>query len=214
MVSRLCLVRHGETDWNVERRLQGHRDIPLNAQGFAQARQTARVLAQAHFDACYSSDLQRAWQTTTCILEGMQHPPPHIETGTWLRERHYGLFQGLTPNEAADQHPSLWARMKAREPDFAPPGDPESLRVFTKRIECGLDQIRITHAGQAVLAVTHGGVLDAVYRLAMRKPLEAPRDFPIPNAALNWLSWNSTEGWIIETWAQEPTQGAKDELCT
>ncbi len=205
---RLCVVRHGETGWNAERRLQGHTDIPLNDTGLAQARATAQLLADHRFDAAYTSDLKRAADTARAICTSGPSPTPRAE----LRERHYGVFQGLTYAEAAQQHPETYRHFEARTPDVPFPGNGESLAAFAERIRNAFEQIADNHPGQTILVVAHGGVLDILYRLASGRSLQAPRDFKIPNAALNWLR-RSPAGWTIEAWGQEAHLGsARDEL--
>ena len=204
---RFCLVRHGETSWNAERRLQGHEDIPLNATGQAQARATARLLADTHFDAAYTSDLARAADTARAICSGHLVPTPRAD----LRERHYGCFQGLTYTEAQAAHPQAYAHFEARTPNRPIPGG-ESLVDFAARIHAAFEAIATEHPNQTVLVVAHGGVLDIVNRLARALPLDAVRDFRIPNAALNWLRRDDA-GWTIDAWAQEAHLGqARDEL--
>ena len=202
-----CLVRHGETPWNVERRLQGHLDIPLNEKGHAQAYATASLLADKRFDAIYSSDLERARQTAMSIGKG--RPPSTLAE---LRERHYGSFQGLTYEEAKRKLPVAYAAFDSRNPDFEFPGGGESLLAFRDRIERAMRQLVKRHGGQQILLVTHGGVLDIVHRLVTGKPLDAPRDFKIPNAALNWVR-HGPEGWTMIAWAETAHLSASaDEL--
>lgn len=208
---RICLVRHGETAWNTEHRLQGHIDIPLNETGLSQAEATARTLARAglRFSALYSSDLQRASQTAAAIAR--VHALPTSQDAR-LRERHYGHFQGLTHDEAEARHPDCFRRFKARDPHFALPERGESLTDLAARIHAALEEIAQRHKGEAVLVVTHGGVLDIVHRLATGQPLETARDFPIPNAALNWIE-HSAGSWRLIAWADEShLHGALDEL--
>jgi len=205
---RVCVVRHGEAAWNAERRLQGHEDIPLNATGEAQAKATARLLAAHDFDAAYSSDLKRAADTAGAICR--ERAPATLRAD--LRERHYGIFQGLTYDEAREQHPEVYAHFEARTPEAHMPGGGESLAQFSDRIRRAFNDIADAHAGQSILVVAHGGVLDILNRLARGRALDEPRDFKIPNAALNWLQ-RGTDGWSIEAWAQEAhLEGAKDEL--
>ena len=209
MATRICLVRHGETAWNTERRLQGHTDIPLNATGLAQARATATNLAAERFDAAYSSDLDRARQTAEAIAARCGI---HLAFDAALRERHYGAFQSLTYDEARARFPAHYHRFETRDPEFTFPDGGESLREFAERVRSTLEGIARRHHGGTVLVVTHGGVLDIVHRLATGKRLDAPRDFPIPNAALNWIAWND-EAWSLISWAQQRhLQMALDEL--
>ncbi|CAI06669.1 Phosphoglycerate mutase 2 [Aromatoleum aromaticum EbN1] len=207
--TRLCLVRHGETAWNAERRLQGHLDVPLNEIGHIQAEATAASLAGHRFTALYCSDLRRAQQTAaaagrTLGFEATLEPE--------LRERHYGVFQGLTYDEARERFPQDYARFHARDPDFAFCGDGESLRAFAARVHRALERIVVRHAGRQALVVTHGGVLDIAHRLAAGKALDAPRDFTIPNAALNWIEFDGRR-WHLLAWAdQAHLAAARDEL--
>ncbi|MBX9297463.1 histidine phosphatase family protein [Chromobacterium piscinae] len=208
-VTRFCLVRHGETDWNREYRLQGHTDIPLNHAGLEQASQLAQAFRPDHaFQALYVSDLIRTRQTSAPLQTRLQlnaHYTPQ------LRERHMGALQGLTYAEAAEQIPDLYRLHQARDPDFDLEGG-ESLRRFRARILDGLASIAALHPGENVLIVTHGGVLDIIYRAATSKPLEEKRDFPIPNAALNWLDYQDG-GWTLRRWADEShLSSALDEI--
>lgn len=199
MTTRICLVRHGETAWNAERRLQGHTDIPLNDTGAAQAQATAASLVDQRFDAAYASDLLRARQTADAIAMRCALQPT---VDARLRERHYGAFQALTYDEARARFPEDYHHFENRSPEFVLPGGGESLREFAARIHEALHDIAARHLGGMVLVVTHGGVLDVVHRLATGKPLEAPRDFTIPNAALNWIAWNGTD-WELIAWAEQ-----------
>ena len=207
----ICLVRHGETAWNAERRLQGHIDIPLNQTGLAQAENTARrlQLQGKRFAALYCSDLARARQTAAAV---MRMQPMAVAFDARLRERHYGLFQGLTYAEAERQHPELYRLFKQRELERAFPEDGESLSDFSRRVHDALHEIARQHLGERVLVVTHGGVLDVIYRLVTGAPLDTPRKIAIPNAALNWIE-HSAGQWKLLAWADEiHLQGALDEL--
>ena len=209
-LTRICLVRHGETPWNTERRLQGHLDVPLNPVGQAQARATGEALRKVAFDACYSSDLRRAQHTAQAITT---HHGKALRISTELRERHYGIFQGLTHSEAESSHPNEYARFITREPAFALPDGGESLLDLSARIARFLNALLDIHCGQTVLVVTHGGVLDIAHRLANELPLEPPRSIGIPNAGINWLHHGGT--WQIERWGDTRHLDARslDELA-
>lgn len=200
--TRLCLVRHGETAWNAERRIQGQLDVPLSAAGHAQARAAANALAQESnpdsFCAIYSSDLARALHTAEAAAHLLGLP---IRRLAGLRERHYGVLQTLTYAEFERRHPQAHARFLAREEAFALPGGGESLFQFAARVNQCIDAIVAAHTGRQVLIVTHGGVLDVLHRRASGKPLSFPRDFDIPNAGLNWLEVDR-DRWSILTWAE------------
>jgi probable phosphoglycerate mutase len=209
MSTRICFVRHGETAWNAERRIQGQLDIPLNANGVAQARALAGVLRDEAFAAIYASDLARALHTAQALAHRLHLP---VARRTGLRERHFGLFQGLTAADCRARHPAEHARLQAREPDYVPAGG-ESLLAFAGRTLACLDVIVAAHPGAQVLVATHGGVLDLVHRRATGRPLDAPRDFDLPNCALNWIEIGPG-GWSILAWADRGhLAAALDELA-
>ncbi|MBW7859578.1 MAG: phosphoglycerate mutase family protein [Rhodocyclaceae bacterium] len=209
MACTLCLIRHGETSWNVERRLQGHLDVPLNEAGRRQACLSAAALAGQSFSALYCSDLGRAHETARWIAEALGLDPVPLES---LRERHYGAFQGLTYDEARTRFPEDYARFAAREITTALPGGGESLAAFATRIRRALEALTQRHHGERILVVTHGGVLDIAHRMARPMHLDAPRDFEIPNAALNWIR-GSGSGWQLLGWADRThLAAALDEL--
>jgi probable phosphoglycerate mutase len=194
--TRICMVRHGETDWNVEKRIQGHIDISLNAAGQAQADAAAAGLAGHEFHAAYSSDLDRAWQTAQAIgrRRGLE-----VRRAPGLRERHYGVLQGLTTAEVAVRYPKAYAHYLARTPDHAFRTG-ETLVDFAARIVAAIEALAAAHPGETLLLVSHGGVLDICYRRATGRDLAAPRDFAIPNAALNWFEVGP-DGWQLLAWA-------------
>ena len=196
--TRLCLVRHGETDWNVERRLQGHTDIDLNKQGIAQAEQMAKALKAINlkFDALYTSDLLRAANTARAIEEmfGVNSIPDEA-----LRERHLGVLQGLTTTDAPLLKPELWEIHLRRDLNHSLEGG-ESIQQFSQRIHGALEKIRLKHCGKTILLVSHGGTLDMMYRLASNQALESARVINVPNASLNWISHDGSS-WSIDRWA-------------
>lgn len=203
---RCCIVRHGETPWNAERRLQGHQDIPLNELGLAQAEAAARYLARCHrqapFSAIVSSDLQRAMQTASAIGQALTLP---VGQAPNLRERHYGDFEGKTPEEARQFDEVAYDSLVARDDLMAAPGRAEPLNGMVTRIEACLWTLAAQYTDQSVILVTHGGVLDILYRRAMGRALTGPRDAPIPNAGLNWLDLRLTDDqlcWTMVAWGE------------
>jgi probable phosphoglycerate mutase len=197
--TRLIAVRHGETAWNVEARLQGQLDIPLNERGLEQARRTAHWLAEDHPDVVVSSDLARA-QATAQAIASFNRVPLELDAG--LRERSFGGFQGMTHTEVAERWPDLSARWKSRDPEYRPGVDGESLTAFYARCIEATVRIAERHPGKTVVLVAHGGVMDCLYRAATRVPLNAPRIWQLDNAAINRLlhtnsgltlvGWNDT----------------------
>jgi len=207
-MTRLCLIRHGESDWNAQRRVQGQIDIPLNARGRSQAAAVARGLAAERFTALYSSDLQRALQTAEPMANARGLP---IRPDAALRERHFGVLQALTAEEANERYPQASLRHAARDPEFDYEYG-ESLAIFERRIrECLVELFR-RHAGETILVVTHGGVLDIAYRQATGRPLTSRRDFGLPNGGVNWLE-GDIDGWHVILWADvRHLDAALDEL--
>lgn len=196
--TRLCLVRHGETDWNAQKRIQGQIDIPLNPAGRAQAQATAAGVAGRRFDAVYSSDLGRALETARPIAVALGLP---LKPATGLRERHYGRMQGLTGTEARERFPDLHAAYAARDPHHDLGGG-ETLAEFAGRVAASLQALVAAHPGGSLLAVSHGGVLDVAYRLATGRELTVPRDFSMPNAGLNWIEYRE-QAWHLVSWGQQ-----------
>jgi len=195
-VTRLCLVRHGETGWNAEGRVQGQLDIALSATGLQQAKAVASVLKGEAFDAIYSSDLVRARQTAqpSADMLGKQ-----VALDQRLRERHYGVFQSITYAEAKVRFPEDYARFKAKDLDFDFEIG-ESLRAFDERVLVFFREMLESREGQNLLVFTHGGVLEIVYRHATGRGLTTPRDFEIPNAALNRVAYDGAK-WRVDRWA-------------
>jgi probable phosphoglycerate mutase len=188
--TEILLIRHGETDWNLERRLQGHLDIPLNPAGRRQALALARSLDSLALDAIFCSDLQRAQQTAAPLAEA-RGMALRLETG--LRERCYGALEGLRYPEAAERFPDAYAALMARDIDVRYPAGQyvaETMREFYARVAAVLPALLAAGDLRQIAIVTHGGVLDCIYRLAHQLPLEQARSCDIFNASINRLSWN------------------------
>jgi 2,3-bisphosphoglycerate-dependent phosphoglycerate mutase len=184
-LTSLVLIRHGETAWNAERRLQGHLDIALNAQGERQAEALAAALAGQRFDAIVASDLQRAHQTAQAIANRQQLP---VLVDPALRERCYGAFEGLLYADIAQRFPSDFAAWQARHVDAEmPPGArrAETFRQFYQRATSAILDWAGRYPGQSLALVAHGGVLECAYRAALGLALETPRTFPVMNASIN-----------------------------
>ena len=198
-ITRLCLIRHGETAWNAEKRLQGHTDIPLNTRGESQARQMAQALKDSGltFDVLYTSDLKRAVDTSAAIVQ-LFGVIAQVDSN--LRERHFGALQGLSINEAPLLRPDIWQAHITRDLDHELEGG-ESIRQFALRVQRALDQIKEQHPGKTVLMVSHGGTLDMMYRIASNQALSTERVASVPNASLNWLTHRLNSDWVVEQWA-------------
>jgi probable phosphoglycerate mutase len=193
--TRFIVVRHGETAWNAQGRIQGHLDSPLNEEGMAQALLLAERLAAEPFDHFYSSDLGRALQTAQPLADRTGKQP--IAEGQ-LRERGLGVFQGLTAAQCQRAYPEDYRRFHGRDPDHAMPGG-ESIRELNRRVAALFEELANRHSGGCVVAVTHGGVLDALYRHVTRIALDRQRDFPVFNASVNRIR-REDGGWVLESW--------------
>jgi probable phosphoglycerate mutase len=187
MNTKILLIRHGETAWNAERRLQGHADIALNDEGQRQADALGLALAGEPLTAIVASDLLRARQTALALAG--HHDLP-VLTDSQLRERCYGGFEGLLYQDIEPRYPAEYARWKARDIDaLMPPGvrTAESFRQFYARSVAGIVGWAERHPGQTIAIVAHGGVLECACRAARNSALDSPRDFEIKNASINRL---------------------------
>ncbi len=209
----LLLIRHGETEWNVEKRLQGHRDIALNREGTRQAAALGRVLLDESLDALYSSDLQRALHTAQAIAmpRGMK-----VQLEVDLRERCFGAFEGLIHPEINAQYPDGYAAWQRRDVDARYPSGEfhaETLREFSARVLACITRLA-AHAGHRKIAlITHGGVLDTVYRNATGMGYEHPRNFDVLNASINRVTWDGSR-FAIVNWADVShlAHASRDEI--
>lgn len=215
-VTRILAIRHGETAWNVDTRIQGQLDIGLNDTGRWQAQRTAQALAHEDVAAVYSSDLSRAFETAQTIANALSakrenssrplacapeagHTAalkviPHLG----LRERHFGHFQGKTWAEIEAHHPDDARLWRQRDPEWSPV-EGESLLQLRERITQCVHALASQHTGQQIVLVAHGGVMDVLYRLATGQSTQAPRTWHLGNAAINRLLWTpqglSLVGW-------------------
>jgi probable phosphoglycerate mutase len=182
-VTRVVAVRHGETEWNAQMRMQGQLDTDLSERGRWQASRAARALAGEGIEAIFASDLARAFDTAQAIAAVIDLP---ISTDPALRERGFGLFEGHTYAEIDARWPDDAARWRRHEPAFRPDGG-ESLIEFSARVVAAVTRIAERSRGRTILVVSHGGVLDCLYRAAAGLDLAAPRSWELGNAAINRL---------------------------
>ena len=195
-VTRVLAVRHGETAWNVENRIQGQLDVPLNELGHWQAQQLALAMSGESIDAIYTSDLRRTIETAAPVAQACKLT---CVTDPGLRERGFGVFEGLTFTEIEERWPEQSARWRRREPDFGAEGG-ETLNEFYSRSVATATRLATAHLGQTIMIVTHGGVLDCLYRAASRVALDAPRSWQIGNASVNRLLF-TPQGFTLVGWS-------------
>ena len=193
--TRVIAIRHGETAWNSESRIQGQTDIGLNPTGAWQATRLPAALADEGIDAVYSSDLIRTLDTATALADSCGLP---VLPDADLRERCFGEFEGHTFAEIEARWPVLSERWRRRDADFGPAGG-EVLADFYARSMSAATRLVAAHLGQTVVLVTHGGVLDCLYRAATRISLQAPRTWQIGNAGINRLLY-SEAGFVLVGW--------------
>ncbi|MCO5122682.1 MAG: histidine phosphatase family protein [Rhizobacter sp.] len=197
-MTEVILIRHGETDWNVQGRFQGQIDVPLNAFGERQAVRMATRLAQERVDVMYCSDLLRTRQTAAPAERELRLS---AAPDAALREQHFGVLEGLSFEEVRARHPNELAGWMLHDPDYTLP-EGESVRRFHARVVGALNALAARHAGQRLAVVTHGGVLDMLYRTVHGLPLTGERACPIPNAGLNRLRVQGERLQIV-TWADD-----------
>jgi probable phosphoglycerate mutase len=192
--TELIVVRHGQTEWNVRGRVQGSHDSPLTERGVRQAKAVGEALAFEAIDAVYSSDLGRAQQTAEIIAA---HVGCEMRLEPALRERRFGVFEGLTWAEIAERHPDDFAAYEANR-DHAPPGGETSSERHERVVSC-VERLVAAHRGQRILVVSHGGTLKCLFKHTVGLPHEEPRRFSVFNAALNRFSITDGE-WKLEVW--------------
>lgn len=195
-MTRIVAVRHGETDWNAEMRMQGQLDAALSARGRWQVGRVAEALADDGIEAIVASDLARAHDTARAIAARTGLP---VATDAGLRERCFGVFEGSTYAEIDARWPDAAARWRRHDPDFGPDGG-ETLRGFSARAVAAAARIAAGHAGRTIALVTHGGVLDCLYRAALGLDLAAPRTWELGNAAVNRLLYTA-RGFTLVGWS-------------
>jgi len=201
MPTRVILIRHGETDWNVEGRIQGHLPIPLNERGLAQAEAVAARLETVPFAALYSSDLLRARQTAEAVGRGCGH---EVRTDPRLREWDLGILSGLMRTVAEELHPEAFGIFRNRIVGEPVPGG-ESIRARFERVTEAVQDIASAHPGETAVAVTHGGPLGDCYRRAVGAHLESKMKIDLFNAGINVVQVEGAT-WHLESW------GAVDHL--
>jgi probable phosphoglycerate mutase len=206
-MTEFIVIRHGETDWNRQHRFQGQIDVPLNDIGLAQAERLALRLQHEPIDLLVCSDLQRAHATAEAVArQRAQAAGPAmapLRQVLW-REQAFGVLEGLDVPTISTQHPDLWDRWTRHDADYALPGGGESNQAFHARVLQalqGLAELAAQHGSQRVVVVSHGGVLDMLWRTARGQSLSGPRECEIPNTGINRLRW--TDGQLhILSWAE------------
>jgi len=195
ILTRLIILRHGETVWNAEGKFQGQMDSPLTPLGIEQSNALAARLSHYQFTALYSSDLGRARQTAKLIAQKTGH---EIRFDARLRERNLGSFQGFTRSQSEHAFPAEFARFTSSDMDYVPP-EGESFNQSAARIMACLEELARAHAGQQIVLISHGAVLGAVLRHVLGISRETPRHFKRFNGSWNVFTFKKG-AWFLETW--------------
>lgn len=194
--TRILAIRHGETLWNVDSRIQGHLNIGLNDTGRWQAERLGMALKDEPITAIYASDLSRAHDTALAVSRRTGVP---VQAEPGLRERSFGEFEGRTFAEIETELPEQAQRWRQRDPSFTPAGG-ESLLMLEARVLSVAGRLAAQHPGEQIALFAHGGVIDILYRAATRLDLQAARTWALGNTAINRLLW-SPEGFSLVGWA-------------
>ena len=176
----LLIVRHGETEWNAEGRIQGHTDIGLSENGAQQARSLGQRLADRQIDVAYSSDLKRTSETARLALG---HRNVVLNETPRLREYHKGIFEGMTLTEIQTQFPDEYPKYLEKDLSYAPEGG-ETTRDVSTRMASIFQEIKAKHLDETVLVVSHGGALRAAMVSLLGMPLEGNWSFVFGNCGL------------------------------
>lgn len=195
------IIRHGETVWNAEHRFQGHEDSPLNETGRRQVAALGQRMKKMRFDSLISSDLGRTRETAAIITGFTGHT---VELDSRLRERNYGVLEGLTVDQIIQKHPAVLDRIKKDEPEYLPPKGESHRQHYRRNVEC-FEEILEQRCGTTVAIIAHGGVLDSIFRYISGLSLAHPRCFTAANASLTIVShgeFYGTPRWVIETWCE------------
>lgn len=176
-MTAICLVRHGETDWNAAKRIQGRTDIPLNDTGKWQAEQTGLYLKDAHWDVVISSPLSRAKETAHLILQHVHAPLVIMDD---FIERDYGDAEGMSFEERQKLFPNK------QYPNMEP------LSALQDRMLEGIEKVRATYPDKRVLIVAHGAAIHALLT-ALADEHMGIKDTRLENACLNYVEWTDGE---------------------
>ena len=195
MATEITIIRHGETMWNVQKRIQGQRNSNLSENGITQAELVAKALAKREFDVLVSSDLGRAIETAKIINK--QLLLPH-EYNANLRERSFGIFEGKNFAEIEEKYPEEFLRYKERNPEFVVPGG-ESIQQMYKRITSEIESVARKFKDQKVLIVSHGLVLEMMMYRTFNLNLNEPRAFSINNSSISSF-YIDENNWFLKEW--------------
>ena len=189
--TEIILIRHGETEWNSQKRMQGHSNSDLSLVGQAQIQALGQWMKNVPFDHIYSSDSLRAKQTAEAITQFSGH---ELKIDLRLREKNLGVFEGLTSEEARERHPEVFRLFKTAGSKYVIDEGESTQQLQDRALEI-VDEIRIKHPEERVLLVTHGGFIRVVMKHSLGLSLETPTRFLIRNTGVFRLVWE--DKWLV-----------------
>lgn len=194
-IKKIIMVRHGETIWNKEKRIQGNSDSPLTEYGIMQAEKTGKKLTTENIDEIYSSNLGRAMRTAEIINKYLALD---IKPLSGLRERKYGILEGITFSDLSVKYPEIKEKLYSHDSEYKIP-EGESFTEFAERVfNCINNIVRSTNS-KTILLIVHGGVIESFFYKVMQLPLNQKRNFSLFNSSINKFSFID-DGWILDTW--------------
>ena len=189
--TEIILIRHGETEWNSQKRMQGHSNSDLSSVGQAQIQALGQWMKNVPFDLIYSSDSLRAKQTAEAITQFSGH---ELQFDQRLREKNLGVFEGLTSEEARERHPEVFRLFKTAGSKYVIDEGESTQQLQDRALEI-VNEIRIKHPEERVLVVTHGGFIRVVMKHSLGLSLETPTRFLIRNTGVFRLEWE--DKWLV-----------------
>ena len=189
--TEIILIRHGETEWNSQLRMQGHSNSALSAVGRGQIQALGKWMKNVSFDHIYSSDSLRARQTAEAIT---QYSGDTLQFDQRIREKNLGVFEGLTSIEARERHPEIYRLFKTGGSNYVIDEGESTQQVLDRAFEF-IEEIRFRHPEQRVVMVTHGGVVRVLMRHILGISIDSPSSFLIKNTGIFRLVWN--EKWLV-----------------
>ncbi len=194
----LILIRHGETLWNTQLRMQGSLDSDLTPKGELQIKALGEWMKEVPFDYLYCSDTPRAHKTAKALSKYTGHT---LNFDKRLREKNLGIFEGLTSEEAREQYPEAFKLFKTAGANYVIDQGESTQQLLDRALEV-IEEIRIRHPQKVLVAVTHGGVVRVLMKHVLGIPLDAPTQFLIGNTGIFRLVWR--EKWLVAEMGAEP----------
>ena len=189
--TEIILIRHGETEWNSQLRMQGHSNSALSEVGRGQIQALGEWMKNVSFDHIYSSDSLRARETAEAIT---QYSGDTLQFDQRIREKNLGVFEGLTSIEASEQHPEIYRLFKTGGANYVIDEGESTQQVLDRALEF-IEEIRFKHPEQRVVMVTHGGFVKVLMKHTLGISIDGPTSFLIKNTGIFGLVWN--EKWMV-----------------